>query len=30
MADGRYNKIDEVGTVVTAICDAYEKIIANR
>lgn len=27
---GRYNKIDEVGIVVTAVCDAYAKIIANR
>ena len=27
---GRYNKIDEVGTVVTAVCDAFAKIIANR
>lgn len=27
---GRYNRIDEVGTVVMAVCDAYAKIIANR
>lgn len=27
---GRYNKIDEVGIVVTAVCDAYAKIIANH
>lgn len=27
---GRYNSVDEVDTVVTAICDAYAKIIANR
>jgi len=27
---GRYNSIGEVDTVVTAICDAYAKIIANR
>jgi len=27
---GKYNCIDEVGKVVTAVCDAYTKIIANR
>ncbi|NBJ16964.1 MAG: cysteine desulfurase [Dehalobacter sp. 4CP] len=27
---GKYNCIDEVETVVTAVCDAYAKIIANR
>lgn len=27
---GKYNCADEVGKVVTAVCDAYEKIIANR
>ncbi len=27
---GKYNYMDEVGTVVTAVCDAYNKIIKNR
>lgn len=27
---GKYNCSDEVGKVVTAVCDAYEKIVENR
>ena len=27
---GKYNCADEVGKVVTAVCDAYEKIVENR
>jgi len=27
---GKYNCEDEVGEVVTAVCDAYEKIVENR
>lgn len=27
---GRYNSVGEVDTIITAICDAYAKIIANR
>ena len=27
---GQYNCADEVGKVVTAVCDAYEKIVENR
>ncbi|OGQ95919.1 MAG: hypothetical protein A2521_03000 [Deltaproteobacteria bacterium RIFOXYD12_FULL_57_12] len=27
---GKYNCADEVGKVVTAVCDAYEKIVKNR
>ena len=27
---GKYNCADEVGKVVTAVCDAYEKILENR
>ncbi len=27
---GRYNSVDEVDTIITAICDAYAKIIENR
>lgn len=27
---GKYNYADEVGEVVTAVCDAYEKIVENR
>lgn len=27
---GKYNCADEVGQVVTAVCDAYEKIVKNR
>lgn len=27
---GKYNYMDEVGTVVTTVCDAYAKIIKNR
>ena len=27
---GKYNRAAEVGKVVTAVCDAYEKIVENR
>ena len=27
---GKYNCADEVGKIVTAVCDAYEKIVENR
>lgn len=27
---GKYNSADEVGNVVTAVCEAYEKIVENR
>ena len=27
---GKYNRADEVGKVVMAVCDAYEKIVENR
>jgi cysteine desulfurase len=27
---GKYNCIDEVENVITAVCDAYSKITANR
>ena len=27
---GKYNRADDVGKVVTAVCDAYEKIVDNR
>lgn len=30
MSYGKYNCTDEVGKIVTAVCDAYEKIIENR